>query len=118
MQGSLNVHLPPIVKRRSGGFVALENIVPSAGERTALIDGKYSQVIVYDQNTSDMCLAEKDSNLYVIMQSLKQQVERTCVVYLTGKTNVVSWAKQHATQSRPRGMLGQFSKLKTRSTYH
>ncbi|XP_046558461.1 dual specificity protein phosphatase 1-B-like [Haliotis rubra] len=84
VEGSVNVHLPPIVKRRSGGFVALENIVPRASERDALIAGKYSEVIVYDQNTSDLCLAEKDSNLYVILQSLKQQVERTHVVYLTG----------------------------------
>ncbi|PVD30606.1 hypothetical protein C0Q70_09879 [Pomacea canaliculata] len=31
--GAINVHCPPILKRRSGGFVALENIVPCAEKR-------------------------------------------------------------------------------------
>ncbi|KAJ8317695.1 hypothetical protein KUTeg_005599 [Tegillarca granosa] len=72
---SCNVHCPPILKRRSGGFVALENIVPCEKRRQKLEDGEFDTVVVYDSNTSDLANSAKDSNLYSVLKSFRQQVE-------------------------------------------
>lgn len=71
---SENVHCPPIVKRRSGGFVALENIVPCEVKRKQLESGIFRKIIVYDGDTCDLTSASKDSNLYSVLKSLRQQL--------------------------------------------
>lgn len=71
---SENVHCPPIVKRRSGGFVALENIVPCEVKRKQLESGTFRKIIVYDGDTCDLTSASKDSNLYSVLKSLRQQL--------------------------------------------
>lgn len=70
-----NVHCPPILKRRSGGFVALENIVPCAEKREKLESGDFKRVVVYDEDTVDLELSAKDSNLYSVLKSLRQQID-------------------------------------------
>ena len=84
---ALNVHCPPILKRRSGGFVALENIVPCPVRREALRLGRYRSVVVYDQATSDLAAAsaDRDSNLYSVVKSLVQQVEVEHIYFLVGE---------------------------------
>lgn len=85
---SENVHCPPIVKRRSGGFVALENIVPCEVKRKQLENGVFRKIVVYDTDTCDLTLASKDSNLYSVLKSLRQQlvdkVEPGDICYLKG----------------------------------
>jgi len=81
---SCNVHCPPILKRRSGGFVALENIVPNMEKRQMLENGKFTKIIVYDTDTVDLALAAKDSNLYSVLKSLRQQVEHCDPYYIQG----------------------------------
>uniref|UniRef100_K1QNW8 Dual specificity protein phosphatase 4 n=1 Tax=Magallana gigas TaxID=29159 RepID=K1QNW8_MAGGI len=70
-----NVHCPPILKRRSGGFVALENIVPCVEKREKLESGDFKRVVVYDEDTVDLELSAKDSNLYSVLKSLRQQID-------------------------------------------
>ena len=70
-----NVHCPPILKRRSGGFVALENIVPCGQKREKLENGEFRKIIVYDEDTTDLELSAKDSNLYSVLKSLRQQID-------------------------------------------
>lgn len=90
-----NVHCPPILKRRSGGFVALENIVPCAEKREKLESGDFKRVVVYDEDTVDLELSAKDSNLYSVLKSLRQQidsieVDELCYIkglYLISKLN-------------------------------
>ncbi|KAK7089864.1 hypothetical protein V1264_024922 [Littorina saxatilis] len=81
---AVNVHCPPILKRRSGGFVALENIVPDPGQRDRLRCGGYTTVVVYDHATHDLASADRDSNLYSVVKSLLQQVDLDTVHYLIG----------------------------------
>lgn len=84
IRSSLNVHCPPILKRRSGGFVALENIVPCSEKREMLKSGQFNTILVYDSDTSDLTLSSKDSNLYSVLKSLRQQVENCPAVYIRG----------------------------------
>lgn len=85
---SENVHCPPIVKRRSGGFVALENIVPCEVKRKQLESGVFRKIIVYDGDTCDLTSASKDSNLYSVLKSLRQQlvdkIDSGDICYLKG----------------------------------
>lgn len=80
-----NIHCPPILKRRSGGFISLENIVPDESRRLQLTSGQYESVILYDQDTNVLADAAKDSNLYLVFKSLNQQIENVAVFYLSGK---------------------------------
>ncbi|XP_076460769.1 dual specificity protein phosphatase 1-like [Babylonia areolata] len=87
--GAVNVHCPPILKRRSGGFVALENIVVDEEKRGRLQRGGYGRVVVYDQSTADhlpssSSEADRDSNLCSVLRSLRQQVSLDQVFYLLG----------------------------------
>ena len=84
ISNSCNVHCPPILKRRSGGFVALENIVPCSRKRDMLENGQYDRVIVYDNDTVDLESSSKDSNLYSVLKSLHQQLEISEVYYVKG----------------------------------
>lgn len=81
---SSNVHCPPILKRRSNGFVSLENIVPCERQRRNLQDGHYRNVIICDADTKDLSSPAKDSNLNSVIKSLKQQVEINDVMFLIG----------------------------------
>ncbi|KAK6174230.1 hypothetical protein SNE40_017549 [Patella caerulea] len=79
-----NIHCPPILKRRSNGFIPLVNIVPCEAKRNKLVDGKYKLVIVYDDDTSELSLAKKDSNLFSVLDSMTQQVSVPRLYYITG----------------------------------
>lgn len=81
-----NVHCPPILKRRSGGFVSLENIIPCETKRQQLLAGHYSYVVMYDKDSVELskCSAP-DSNLFSVMKSFHQQVQQENVYYLKGK---------------------------------
>ncbi|XP_041369264.1 dual specificity protein phosphatase 1-like [Gigantopelta aegis] len=84
IENSTNVHCPPILKRRSGGFVALENIVPCEKKRECLLRGDFTTVIAYDQNTTLLSDAAQDSSLYSVLKSLNQQVDVPNIYYLAG----------------------------------
>ncbi|GFO46367.1 dual specificity protein phosphatase [Plakobranchus ocellatus] len=81
---SINVHCPPILKRRSGGFIALENIVPCENKRNRLLQGIYDTVFVYDENTHDLIKAPSDSNILSVITSLLKQVEKLSVRFIKG----------------------------------
>lgn len=81
---AVNVYCPPILKRRSNGFVSLENIVTCERKRKMLQEGKYDRVIVYDADTTDLTMSAKDSNLYPVLKSLRQQVDINDVSYIIG----------------------------------
>lgn len=85
---SENVHCPPIVKRRSGGFIALENIVPCETKRKQLENGVFQKIVVYDGDSTELTSSSKDSNLYSVLKSLKQQLtdnfNQSDIFYLKG----------------------------------
>ncbi|KAK3758114.1 hypothetical protein RRG08_006689 [Elysia crispata] len=81
---AVNIHCPPILKRRSGGFIALENIVPCETKRTQLLQGIYNTVLVYDESTQDLIDAPSDSNIQSVITSLLKQVEKLTVRFIKG----------------------------------
>lgn len=46
-----NVHCPPIVRRRCGFRIPLENILRCPDSRERLMTGKYSVIVLYDDST-------------------------------------------------------------------
>lgn len=83
---SINIRCPPILKRRSGGFISLENIVPCENKRSQLISGYFPHVLVYDDNTQELSQASGDSNLLSVIRSLLQQVDTLTVHFIIGKS--------------------------------
>ncbi|RUS83284.1 hypothetical protein EGW08_008964 [Elysia chlorotica] len=81
---AVNIHCPPILKRRSGGFIALENIVPCETKRSQLLQGIYNTVLVYDESTRDLIDAPSDSNIQSVITSLLKQVEKLTVRFIKG----------------------------------
>ncbi|GAB1607565.1 dual specificity protein phosphatase 4-like [Argonauta hians] len=79
-----NVHCPPILKRRSGGFISLENIVPDETKRLHLTSGHYTSVVLYDHDTNTLADASHDTNLYLVFKSLNQQIQNVDIFYLSG----------------------------------
>jgi len=88
-----NVNCPPILKRRSNGFINLENIVTCERRRRLLVNSQYQRVIVYDADTSDLTQSAKDSNLYPVLKSLRQQVDIEKVYFITGKILLIQFSK-------------------------
>ena len=84
IKSSSNVHCPPILKRRSNGFVSLENIVPCERQRKCLMEGHFRNVIVCDADTQDLTAPAKDSNLNSVIKSLRQQVEINVIMFIKG----------------------------------
>lgn len=84
---AVNVHFPPILKRRSNGFISLENIVTCEHKRRLLVEGKFDSVIVYDADTQDLARSAKDSNLFPVLKSLRQQVKLSQVNFIIGGFN-------------------------------
>lgn len=80
-----NVYCPPILKRRSNGFVCLENIVTCERRRRQLQEGHYVRVVCYDTDTEDLAQSGKDSNLYAVLKSLRQQVDISQISFIIGK---------------------------------
>ncbi|KAH3788177.1 hypothetical protein DPMN_166310 [Dreissena polymorpha] len=81
---AVNVYLPPILKRRSNGFVSLENIVQCESRRKMLQDKQFVRVIAYDNDTTALATSAKDSNLYPVLKSLRQQIDIDDVLYICG----------------------------------
>ncbi|XP_077992339.1 dual specificity protein phosphatase 1-like [Glandiceps talaboti] len=70
-----NIHCPTILKRRSKGTVALENIVPCKDTRERLRNGDYKTIVAYDLDTLEWESLSKDCNLKLILRSLQMEEE-------------------------------------------
>ena len=81
-----NIHCPPIVKRRSGGSLPLENIIRCAETRSELLNGGvYSTIVVYDDSTQQLETLTKDSNLALVLKSLTDDTKFRDVYFLSGE---------------------------------
>ena len=86
-----NVHCPPIVKRRSGGSLPLENIIRCSTTRTKLQTGQYTTVVIYDENTESLDQLTADSNMTLVLKSLTEDTELKGVFFLEGKLFYIFW---------------------------
>ena len=80
-----NVHFPPIVKRRSGGTIPLENIIRCAKTRGLLFGGQYSQVVLYDEDSRSLDDLPSDSVMYLVLKSLTDESDLQPLYFVEGK---------------------------------
>ncbi len=85
IQTAHNVHCPPIVKRRSGGSLSLENILRCPTTRAKLRAGGYNMVVVYDENTTSVSDLPSDSNMALVLRSLSDEPAVKSLCFLEGK---------------------------------
>jgi protein-tyrosine phosphatase len=79
-----NVHCPPIVKRRSGGVLSLENIIRCGQTRAKLLAGNFNMVVAYDEGkaSASQLAAETDTNMSLVLRSLTEAEGLTNVYFL------------------------------------
>ena len=80
-----NAHCPPIVRRRSGGSLSLENILRCEKTRDNLAQGHYRQIVVYDENSQDIGQLPDDSTLTLVLKGLSCNSHDIDTFYLYGK---------------------------------
>lgn len=83
-----NVHCPPIVKRRSGGVLPLQNILRCQHTRNLLEDGLTCKLVVYDENTRELEQLADDTILSMVLKGLSLNLSRCEILHLHGKTYV------------------------------
>ncbi|XP_064603182.1 dual specificity protein phosphatase 2-like [Liolophura sinensis] len=82
--GARNSMIPPIVKRRSRGTVALPTLLPSEEHRNRLISGHYHLVVVYDEDSEELESISQQSNLGIVLRSLRCHVDGKALRFLQG----------------------------------
>ena len=85
-----NIHCPPIVKRRAGGCLPLENIVRCSEARSKLSEGRYKFVVIYDENTHCIDHLPADANMCLVLKSLRDSAARSNIYFLQGKLHAVT----------------------------
>lgn len=86
-----NIHCPPIMKRRFGGLLPMENIIRCETTRQKLLSGLFKAVVIYDENTQTLEHLTQESNLYMVIQSCKDVT--TPVYFLKGNYQFFSRSK-------------------------
>lgn len=78
---ALNVHCPPILKRRTGGKIQLQNVISSDEVRSEVMNSQYDVAVFYDDRTMDIDQLPPDS---VIIMAIKvvQETQRMPEIYL------------------------------------
>ncbi|ELU13834.1 hypothetical protein CAPTEDRAFT_83446, partial [Capitella teleta] len=86
-----NVHCPPILKRRSGGTIPLENVIRCPKARGSLLDGRYTSVVVYDESSASVRDIPRDSNASLVVKCLTEHARASSLYFLqVGVGNVAS----------------------------
>ena len=79
-----NVHCPPILKRRTGGAMPLENIVRCPKTRVKLLSGVFKSVVLYDDCTRCLTELSPDSNIAIVLKSIRNGAGFQSVYFLEG----------------------------------
>jgi len=70
VDGAVNVHCPPIVRRRAGGQIPVVNVVRSAEALADVTSGRCRAVVVYDESSNSVDELDNDSNARLSLNSL------------------------------------------------
>jgi len=91
ISGAQNVHCPPIVKRRSGGCIPFANVVRSPDVRSALEQGLYSMIIVYDEKSWSVSQLSPDSDTRLSIDAIKKSnlTSNATLRLLKGKNKII-----------------------------
>lgn len=70
VDGAVNVHCPPIVRRRAGGRIPAANVVRSAEVLSDLTAGRCRAVVLYDESSQSVDELDAESNARLSLSSL------------------------------------------------
>ena len=86
---SHNVYCPPIVKRRSGGNITLDNVIRCAATRTQLLQGDVDMVVVYDEDSETVDDVPSDSNASLVLRILRDEASVLQLYFLEGEKTFI-----------------------------
>ena len=82
---SINIHCPPILRRRKNGHLPLRTIIPDVLTRDRLFSKYFHTVILYDELTfNDKSSNEDSSMISLVAKCLKQEAGLNSVYVLDG----------------------------------
>ena len=82
VDGAVNVHCPPIVRRRAGGLIPVANVVRSAEALADVTAGRCCAVVVYDESSTSVDELDVDSNARLSLNSLAAVRAPSTALYL------------------------------------
>lgn len=85
---SINIHCPPILRRRKNGHLPLRTIIPDVLTRERLSSKFFHTVILYDELPfNDKTKSTDDSMINLVAKCLHQEADLKNVYVLDGKFN-------------------------------
>ena len=82
VDGAVNVHCPPIVRRRAGGRIPVANVVRSAEALADVTTGRCRAVVVYDEASGSVDELDAESNSRLSLNSLATVLSPSTLLYL------------------------------------
>jgi len=82
VDGAVNVHCPPIVRRRAGGRIPVANVVRSAEALADVTAGRCRAVVVYDESSSSVDELDSESNARLSLSALAAVLAPSTRLYL------------------------------------
>jgi len=82
VDGAVNVHCPPIVRRRAGGRIPVANVVRSAEALADVTTGRCRAVVVYDEASGSVDELDAESNARLSLSSLAAVLSPSTLLYL------------------------------------
>lgn len=83
---SINIHCPPILRRRKNGYLPLRTIIPDVNTRERLSSKYFHTVILYDEFTfNDQTKSSDDSMINLVAKCLQQEADLKNVYVLDGE---------------------------------
>jgi len=96
ISGALNIRCNSIMKRRNKGMLTLENALTNGDIRNDFLTGRYSTVIVYDDQGGSLSPCENEQvknkrTLSMVIEVLQKHAPITTIVtHLNCKSNLIS----------------------------
>lgn len=82
---SINIHCPPILRRRKNGHLPLRTIIPDKQTRERLSSKYFNTVILYDELTANDNDKADDSMINLVAKCLQQEADLKNFYVLDGK---------------------------------
>lgn len=89
IQNSINIHCPPILRRRKNGHLPLRTIIPDKLTRERLSSKYFHTVILYDELTFND--KSEDSMINLVAKCLQQEADLKKFYVLEGKFKLFVW---------------------------
>ena len=85
IQNSINIHCPPILRRRKNGHLPLRTIIPDKLTRERLSSKYFHTIILYDELTANDTGKSEDSMINLVAKCLQQEADLKNFYVLDGE---------------------------------